>query len=547
MAKRYRQIRKFASKIFRKLGRRNKLQLEPTNILERPNENDANRDSRPSNIEEVSDLQQINQQQTWGQFQIVNGFDHEDGPELYYGIAQYHDEEPLDFEIDTPELISEDSDKESEEIIEDLEQNNDDRWGEIPKEIENNNWGSTPENENSEDPWAEETTPESDSWYPWGRDSIPKDTTSIITTNETQQPTTTFKPITFIHYKRQPLPCGCIKRKLQEAATDHMSRNYCTRSKNYHCCRCNRPLAKDEVYEGTNIYYQFCRSCHRIENYDIKNESWYREPCQVCGQPLEQKENISWNNYCCSTECRYAYLAISSSQTFEHIPTRVYHYLNTGRGQHYDIDESEVLEKARTFYIKLYGEPGAEQYDTRMVNNQETWNEARDRAYRNGIEYLWESSRTYLTTYYDEAHIQIMNDSFERNREAAIAKLSTSVDLTTYDQTALATFNLCHSCYFPFSNEDLRQTNDYKFLCIKTEMNPEPCWTDPITDEISEIINEAQEVCKEDFGKEILRQEENENQHCKCSSKTLMTEKQKARYHRRICRDGREKFSSQEN
>ena len=100
-----------------------------------------------------------------------------------------------------------------------------------------------------------------------------------------------------------------------------------------------------------------------------------------------------------------------------------------------------------------------------------------------------------------------MNDSFERNREAAIAKLSTSVDLTEDDRLPLATFNLCHSCYFPFSNEDLRQTNDYKFLCIKTEMNPDPCWTDPITNEITEIINEAQEVCEVDFGKEILRPE----------------------------------------
>ena len=552
MAKRFRQARKLANKILRKLGRGNKLQSEPTIIPKRSNENDANDNNQQLNIEEVSDLRPIDQPETQRQFQIVNGFDFEDGPEIYYGIEQYQDEEPLEYfdhETSTPDLISKDSDKESNEIIEVIkEQNNNDGWGEIPKEIENNNWGSTPvENNGMEGPWVAGNTPEPDNWYSWGRDNAPKDTTSIITTNETQQPTTTFKPITFLHYKRQPLPCGCVKRKLQEAAADHMSRNYCTRSKNYHCCRCNRPLARDEVYEGTNIYYQFCRSCHRIENYDITKESWYRQPCQVCGQPLEQKENLSWNNYCCSTECKYAYLAISSSQTFEHIPTRVHHYLNTGRGQYHDIDESEVLEKARNFYIKLYGEPRPEQYDTRMANNQETWNEARERAYQEGIDYLWESSRTYLTTYYDEAYIQTMNDSFERNREAAIAKLSTSVDLTTYDQMALVKFNLCHSCYFPFSNEDLRQTNDYKFLCIKTEMNPDPCWTDPITDEITEIINEAQEVCEEDFGKEILRREENQNQHCKCSSKTVMTEKQRARYHRRICRDERGKFSSKEN
>ncbi|CAJ0827077.1 616_t:CDS:2 [Entrophospora sp. SA101] len=78
-------------------------------------------------------------------------------------------------------------------------------------------------------------------------------------------------------------------------------------------------------------------------------------------------------------------------------------------------------------------------------------------------------------------------------------------------------------------------------------MNPEPCWIDPITDEINNIIEEAQEVCEEDFGKEILRQEKNQNQYCKCYAKTHLTEKQKARYHRRICQDGRKKFSSSEN
>ena len=78
-------------------------------------------------------------------------------------------------------------------------------------------------------------------------------------------------------------------------------------------------------------------------------------------------------------------------------------------------------------------------------------------------------------------------------------------------------------------------------------MNPEPCWIDPITDEITNIVEEAQEVCEEDFGKEILRQKENENIYCKCYMKTFLTEKQKERYHRRICRDERKKFSSIEN
>ncbi|CAJ0842689.1 8486_t:CDS:2, partial [Entrophospora sp. SA101] len=195
---------------------------------------------------------------------------------------------------------------------------------------------------------------------------------------------------------------------------------------------------------------------------------------------------------------------------------------DTKARQYHEVDESEVLEKAQNFYIKLNGE----RYDTRMNNNLETWNEARDRAYfeaQEAVDYLWESTLTYLNNHHNEEYIWQMNESFNNNREAAISRLPTILDLTED--------NLCHNCYFPFSNEDLRQTNNRKFLCIRTDMNPEPCWIDPITDEINNIIEEAQEVCEEDFGKEILRHEKNQNQYCKCYAKTHLTEKQKAQTH----------------
>jgi predicted nucleic acid-binding Zn ribbon protein len=297
MAKRFRQTRKLASKIFRRLGRGNKLQPEPITVLERPNDNDANNNYPQLDLEEIPDLQSTNQEQTRGQFQIVNGFDIEEGPEIYYELDQFQDEEPLEYnyEMSTPELISEDSDKESLEIIEEVKQNNDlGGWGIIPQELETENWGFTPKEEtNNGDPWVEEKDPDQANWCPWSGDSIPENTTQIEKTTEIQQSTTTFIPITFLKYKGQPLPCGCDKRKLQDATHEHMSRIHCTRKKNFHCCKCSRPLAKDEVYEGTNEYYQLCRSCDRIEKYDITTELWYHTPCQVCGQPIEQKENIT--------------------------------------------------------------------------------------------------------------------------------------------------------------------------------------------------------------------------------------------------------------
>src|SRR3990170_6938202 len=265
MAKRFRPIRKLASKVLRKLGRGNQLRSEPINILERSITNDANNNNQQLNIEEVPDLRPISKEQTQEQFQIINGFDHEEGPELYYGLEQVHDEEPLEYlehEATTPELSS--ADKESDELTELIEQNNNlNGWGEIPNELENKNWGFTPEETNSRDPWVEATTPDPGNWNPWSRDPIPENSTQIEITNGIQQPPRTFEPITFLKYRGQPLPCGCNKRKLQEATDDHMSINHCTRRKNYHCCKCYRPLARDEVYEGTNIYHQLCRSCDR--------------------------------------------------------------------------------------------------------------------------------------------------------------------------------------------------------------------------------------------------------------------------------------------
>ncbi|CAJ0826212.1 2396_t:CDS:1, partial [Entrophospora sp. SA101] len=157
---------KLASKVFRKLGRGNKLQSAPITIPERPDANDANNNNQQPSLEKVSDIQPINQEQTWGQFQIVNGFDDEEGPEIYYGLDQIQDEEPYEYfenEATTPELISEDSDKESNEIIEIPEPNNNfDEWEEIPKELENDNWGSTPEETSSGNQWVEGNAPGSD-------------------------------------------------------------------------------------------------------------------------------------------------------------------------------------------------------------------------------------------------------------------------------------------------------------------------------------------------------------------------------------------------
>ncbi|CAJ0833198.1 7419_t:CDS:2, partial [Entrophospora sp. SA101] len=59
--------------VLRKLGRGNKLQSEPITIPERPDANDANNNNQQPSLEKVSDIQPINQEQTWGQFQIVNG------------------------------------------------------------------------------------------------------------------------------------------------------------------------------------------------------------------------------------------------------------------------------------------------------------------------------------------------------------------------------------------------------------------------------------------------------------------------------------------
>ncbi|CAJ0836629.1 6261_t:CDS:2 [Entrophospora sp. SA101] len=70
----------------RKLGGRNQLQPKSIIILEQPNTNDAIKNNQQPNLEEIPDIQPTEEKQSQGQFQIVNGFDHEEGPELYYRL-----------------------------------------------------------------------------------------------------------------------------------------------------------------------------------------------------------------------------------------------------------------------------------------------------------------------------------------------------------------------------------------------------------------------------------------------------------------------------
>jgi len=272
--------------------------------------------------------------------------------------------------------------------------------------------------------------------------------------------------VTFLDYKKKRLPCACDKEELKIASREYFRTYNGSIKKIYHCCRCKKPTTTNELFRGAE-HHQVCSTCYdREQNLTIT--------CVTCGTevPDEDKENIGRNLDACSYVCKYAYLAVTSVRTFEAVPQRVYHYLNTGRGQYnVHLDEGEILNASEAYYIEQFGRPEPEQY-FRSVDNKETWNEARARLSREAAEYLWDNVISYIEgndSDDDDAedYVRQLNESFEERRQRIIDALPRNLDLQTDTRFALSQMNLCYECLMPYPNEELRTVEELnnKLLC----------------------------------------------------------------------------------
>ncbi len=99
-----------------------------------------------------------------------------------------------------------------------------------------------------------------------------------------------------------------------------------TRTYNYHCCKCKRPSAPDQIENGVEGYHQLCKSCHKDLIYRLEDQWWWHKECYVCLTPMEETYNIDSGFNICSEECKYAFLAVRGANDFTHIPTRIWSY-----------------------------------------------------------------------------------------------------------------------------------------------------------------------------------------------------------------------------
>nr|CAG8669964.1 1475_t:CDS:1 [Entrophospora candida] len=314
-------------------------------------------------------------------------------------------------------------------------------------------------------------------------------------------PLTKWEPITFLKYKDQQLPCKCNKAWLKQKAQEHFDWVRPTRKMNYHCCNCGRPTAKSDTHDGWKWdCYQLCNSCFKSRSYDITEESWYNQPCKVCDQPMTERVNISWNNDVCSEVCKYAYLAVTSANTFTHVPQKVRHYIEV---KNCSENEEEVLKAAEAYYIKLNGPVDEEEYHQRYYTN-ETWQEAWER-----LELEYEQLGHRMDTYLqeneeDEEYIRTLNQAYVENREAIMEKLPKLLNLKEHPRHTTDKINLCHECLLPFNEEDLA-TVGKKLLCkfIKVQ-NEEPCYKDLEEEARQKIVEDYLKRRNKEYSKKFI-------------------------------------------
>lgn len=278
-----------------------------------------------------------------------------------------------------------------------------------------------------------------------------------------------YKTYKGVPVERMPdLTCGCRPEKLKEKFKEHMGWCHPINEQPFHCCKCYRPGNRSHITPGNSEYYQWCQKCEKDESYDITREPWYHKPCHVCRTPIEEKVNIQWNVDVCSTVCKYAYLAVNTSLNFTHIPTRIKHYIETkGCREHY----LDVANAAERYYRRRHPNESLDYWGT-TFHNQLSWIQMA-REFADDLNDHWQ---TLVDTTPDSVEAETLRQSFDLQTQLLTERFTEMRDLTR-DGRLGDRIRLCDECLLPFTIEELVE-KDRKWLCIKTESNPNPCETD---------------------------------------------------------------------
>ena len=263
-----------------------------------------------------------------------------------------------------------------------------------------------------------------------------------------------------------PLRCGCRPLDLKNAFGEHNKTFNPILKQPFHCCVCKRPGNTMHISTGNEEYYQWCSKCEKEETYDVTEEEWYGKPCHVCERPMVQKVNIDWNFDVCTTICKYAYLAVHTSNNFTHIPTRIKHYIETkGCREHY----LDVAVTAERYYKRRHPYERLE-YNRTQYANQLSWTQMA-REFSRDLNRQWNTTEVIFLGETVEA--EVLRQSFEDHNRLLTERFTEMRDLRT-DGRLGDKIRLCDECLMPYTIEELKEDHG-KWLCIKTETNPNPC------------------------------------------------------------------------
>lgn len=314
----------------------------------------------------------------------------------------------------------------------------------------------------------------------------------------------TFKRAGYREHKHEAFYfCGCEVRQIQIKYKEHKAWTHFTRNYDFHCCKCGRPGAEDQIKEGFDDYYQLCQPCYKDVTYDIEKQWWWHRECPICEKPMEEKWNIDGGFNVCSEECKYAFLAINKANDFTHIPTRIMSYI---RQEKTNADYRDIAAIAEEYYRRKHPDEILV-YDRATYSNQYSWNEMMDyflRQIRDEFQDTQESilsmDSTYtITTQMEEEqeareYLEAVQQSWSEHNETIMRRIPKFLDLKNDPRfRGTIKINLCNKCLMVFEDYELMKVGD-RLLCKTTEKN-EGCY-----EEASE--NSSEETSPPNKGKQ---------------------------------------------
>ena len=265
--------------------------------------------------------------------------------------------------------------------------------------------------------------------------------------------------------------CGCESWELKEKYKAHKKRYHFERKYDYHCCKCKRPGAPDQIENGAGGYHQLCKTCHKDETWKSEDQWWWHKECFMCLLPMEKIEDAAGRKVC-SEECKYAWLSVRSANDFTHIPTRIWSYKFREKCR---ADYIDVAIIAEAFWKRKH--PDEELiYDRTKQRDQLSWNRMAQHFAAETIENNRPGSPTEEETREAREYLEAVQQSWNHAEVTAIQKIPAFVDLrkdprfkNEKGETKLS-INLCCKCLMVFETTELEKHKG-KLFCKNSDHN----------------------------------------------------------------------------